>query len=377
MSESQLRRKQTFQNIAWFLDLKNRGLLNMDPPYQRWSVWNTEFKQRFIETLLLGYPSPSVFLFRRVDERGNTLYDLVDGKQRLTSIFEFIEGVFSIRDDSALASMRGKYFQSLEKDHKIAFFDYDLSVEYLPTNNETVINDIFDRLNRNVARLTPQELRHAKYSGDFIKAAEGLATWTWGFAGGSDDEEASNGAIAGVDSQPRLPPILPRVSIQARRQMKDVEIVAALLLYLEEGIKSYTTKDLDKAFSDREEWDDAEQCVEEYRSVIVAIVSIITPPAGSFLLQSRLRNQADFYSFFAAVAALRRESRLPDSAECAARLKPFLEMVDSQEHSAYPKYVGKYYDAARSASNDLGSRSARVKIVKSVLLNEIPAENGT
>jgi hypothetical protein len=188
MAESQLRRKQTFQSIAWFLDLKNRDHLNMEPPYQRWSVWNLDYKQAFIETLLLAFPSPAIFLFRRVDEVGKTLYDVVDGKQRLLAIFEFIANIFPLKDNSPLRSLAGKYFESLDKDVKIAFFDYDLSVEYLPTNNETVIDDVFDRLNRNMARLTAQELRHAKYSGDFVKATEKLANWTWGLVGIPDDD---------------------------------------------------------------------------------------------------------------------------------------------------------------------------------------------
>ncbi|MGC1274556.1 MAG: DUF262 domain-containing protein [Planctomycetaceae bacterium] len=367
MPETVLRRKQTYQNIAWFLDLKNRGLLEMDPPYQRWSVWNLDYKQRFVETLLLAYPSPAIFLFRRVDETGKTLYEVVDGKQRLLAIFEFLDNEFAVKEDSPLVSQRGKYFQGLDKAEKISFFDYDLSVEYLPTNNETVINDIFDRLNRNTAKLTAQELRHAKYNGDFITAAERLANWTWGFGTPAEDNTDDGSSTPKV---PRLPADMPRMGTQSRRQMKDVEIVSTLLLYLEEGVRGYSSKDVDKAFSDREEWEREEEIVEEYRQVIGSLSDLAHHPDGRFMLQSRIRNQADFYSFFAVVADLLREKQKPQDDELLRRLAGFLDKVERAGDAAPPPYVLRYYDAARSASNDVGPRTTRIRIMKKVLLGQ-------
>src|SRR5439155_22516398 len=80
------KRRQNFQNTAWFHDIYKRELLDMQPPYQRRSVWNDQFKQSFIETILLDYPAPAIFLFSRIDASGLTKYELVDGKQRLTSV---------------------------------------------------------------------------------------------------------------------------------------------------------------------------------------------------------------------------------------------------------------------------------------------------
>jgi uncharacterized protein with ParB-like and HNH nuclease domain len=88
------RRKQTLETIAWFFDQKKRKNLNLNPPYQRWSVWNQTYRESFIDTILLGYPSPAIFLYRDVEETGKTRYDVVDGKQRFTAIFDFIEGVY-------------------------------------------------------------------------------------------------------------------------------------------------------------------------------------------------------------------------------------------------------------------------------------------
>ena len=64
--QERLERRQSLQTIAWFNDLYKRDLLNLDPPYQRRSVWNITFRQYFIETVLLHYPAPAIFLYEDI-----------------------------------------------------------------------------------------------------------------------------------------------------------------------------------------------------------------------------------------------------------------------------------------------------------------------
>ena len=240
----------------------------------------------------MDYPAPAIFLFTSIAESGATTYQLVDGEQRLETIFRFVEGKFPVGDRSPLERLRGKYFEGLEKEQKIAFFEYDFSVEYLPTNDEQIINGMFDRLNRNMVKLTAQELRHARFSGRFITQAETLQEW--------------------MDS--KLVKHFPWIRESSRRQMKDVEVVATLLLFLEEGVKGYSTLALDKAVSDRdEEWDRETEVVDEFRTIISQLSKLIHHPQGQVLTQSRLRNQADFYSLFGAFSELTREGSLRDS----------------------------------------------------------------
>jgi hypothetical protein len=95
-----------------------------------------------------------------------------------------------------------------------------------------------------VAKLTPHELRHARFDGPFIVTAEKLAAWLG-----------------------RELPDFPRITQSSRNQMKDVEFVANLLLLLEEGPKGYAVVDLDQAFSDRDQsWDNQEEYEERFRS---------------------------------------------------------------------------------------------------------------
>ena len=238
-----MNRKQNFQPIAWFWDLHQRSRLDMDPPYQRRSVWNQAFKDYFIDTILLSYPAPAIFLYEEITPEGIASYHVVDGKQRLTAIFDFVSSGFPVSDKCERSDLRGKYFKELDDATKRDFWLYQFSVEYLPTAQETIINNIFDRINRNTARLTAQELRHAQYGGEFITSAEDLADWMFS----------------------QFPPYFPNITSRSKKQMKDVEFVAHILLLLESGPKGYSTAQLDQAFSDRDtEWSQREDVVERF-----------------------------------------------------------------------------------------------------------------
>jgi uncharacterized protein with ParB-like and HNH nuclease domain len=87
-------RRQNFQTISWFNDLNKRQLLELEPPYQRRSVWNQAYKNDFIDTVLRQFPAPAIFLFEEISAEGTSKYYVVDGKQRLTAIFESLPAYF-------------------------------------------------------------------------------------------------------------------------------------------------------------------------------------------------------------------------------------------------------------------------------------------
>lgn len=339
-------RKPNQQSIAWFYDLYTRGLLNLDPPYQRRSVWNQAFKDYFIDTILLQYPAPSIFLFEEISPDGRARYHVVDGKQRLTTIFSFIANEFPVSEVAERSQLRGQFFKSLEDNTKREFWTYQFSVEYLPTDDESIINNIFDRINRNTSRLTAQELRHAKFGGLFITTAEELAEWL--------ATQLSQG--------------FPNITPRSRSQMKDVEFVAHLLLLLELGPRGYSTLQLDQAFADRDsEWEGKGEVVEKFQKAIGLLKTLISSPAGQGLDRTRLRNQADFYSLFGAIAELSESGSLPDLSKWGTRLKRFIDTVEDDERRASNREAKQYYEAARSASNDAGPRKERISILKTVL----------
>lgn len=340
-------RRQNFQTISWFWDLKRRDLLDLDPPYQRRSVWNQAYKDNFIDTILLQYPAPAIFLYEEVSAEGTSKYHVVDGKQRLTAVFEFAEGRFAVAEESAVSHLRGRYFVQLSEDDKTAFWTYQFSVEYLPTNEETIVNNIFERINKNTAKLTRQELRHARLGGSFISLAEEMAEYM----------------------ERTLPEGFPRLESQSRKQMKDVELVANLLLYYEDGVRGYSQDELDQAFSERDsDWERKNEARERFIRAIDCLTRLVQMPETNPLFRTRLRNQADFYSLFTATAELLQRGTEPCNEPVAAtRLAAFLATVDDEERREQDKRAADYLVAARSNSNDTGPRKARTQILSEIL----------
>lgn len=340
-------RRHNFQTVSWFYDLASRGLLDLNPPYQRRSVWNQDFKDYFVDTVLLNYPAPAIFLYEDISADGRSLYHVVDGKQRLTTLLEFIRGEFPVSERTSNRNARGMYFASLDDNTKKQIWSYQFLVEYIPTDDEEMINAIFDRINRNVAKLTPQELRHARLDGDFIRTTEDQSEWM-------------------AES---LPPNFPRFVAQSKKQMKDVEFVALLLLLIEDGIKGYSQDALDEAFTSRDSaWDNKHQTIKSFQEAISFIEKVLRSrgdPKG--LASSRLRNQADFYSLFGAIHELLQEGRLVPEDVAGDRLAQFLQLVDDEEARSADAELTAYFDAARSASNDKGPRERRIAFMKNLL----------
>ena len=240
-----------FQTISWFWDLYNRELLDLDPPYQRRSVWNQDYKDYFIDTVLNGYPAPAIFIYQEITPEGVSKVSIVDGKQRLSTLFQFANNEFPVYEEATIQRFRSKYFKDLDTTDKQNFWKYQSAIEYLPSSDEQVIGNIFDRINRNVSKLTPQELRHARFSGLFITVAEELTTWMFNYLA----KKSKN---------------FPNLNATSKKQMKDVEIVAQLLLFLEEGAKSYSADYLDRAFTDRDsEWEEKDEIESEFRNIAI------------------------------------------------------------------------------------------------------------
>lgn len=141
--------------------------LILEPSFQREYVWNQPKKQQLIDSILLGIPIPTFYF--SIDKNGNLL--VVDGKQRINSILEFLKGELSLPSSYRFLCLNKDskdevYFKELESRVKRKFEDYPLTC-YLV--DSSVIprfqNEIFMRVNRGGERLTIQEIRNASNVG--------------------------------------------------------------------------------------------------------------------------------------------------------------------------------------------------------------------
>ena len=177
MADESLRRVErvvTTYDVTWLLDLDKNGQLDLDPSYQRKSVWTTRDRRFFLDTVFRNYPSPAIFLHKTIDDiTGRTTYHVVDGKQRISSILLFVQSKFALSNDFGDLRFNGKRWRDFtDPSIRRLLWNYRITIEELDDASVPDINDVFSRLNKNASKLTAQELRHARYDGWLIRFLE-------------------------------------------------------------------------------------------------------------------------------------------------------------------------------------------------------------
>ena len=124
------------------------GRLIPDAYFQRNLVWRDIHKIDFIKTILLGLPFPQIFISKgKIDvEKMQSVSCIVDGQQRTNAIIDFVDNKFSVD---------GRTFSSLSGDDKSEFLKYEIPVIELDLeNNDPIVQEIFQRINRTSNSLT-------------------------------------------------------------------------------------------------------------------------------------------------------------------------------------------------------------------------------
>lgn len=151
---------------------KTPPMLNLAPDFQRGLVWNPKQKSELIESILMGIPLPLIYV--KEDEKG--VYIIVDGKQRLNTLFSFINNEFALGKLTILKDKNGCRFEDLSplEQNKIEDCSLTLHVIKAPTSDRVTF-DLFDRVNRGGTRLNNQEMRNALYQGNATRLINRLA----------------------------------------------------------------------------------------------------------------------------------------------------------------------------------------------------------
>ena len=170
-----------FEISSWGADLSFRELINrydddelVKPELQRNYVWDRSEASRFIDSILLGLPVPSIFLAKTKEEK----LLIIDGYQRLMTVRDYVKGTFSkdknpfklARTEKIHERWRGKLFTELSGDeqrrirnttiHAIIF------MQQQPRRGDTSLYQIFERINSSGRTLLPQEIRNCVYQGE-------------------------------------------------------------------------------------------------------------------------------------------------------------------------------------------------------------------
>lgn len=149
------------------------------PQFQRGFVWSRRQADRFIESLLLGLPVPGFFFAQDAADPGRQL--VLDGQQRLMTLTWFYKGLFQGREFSlryVQEEFKGRTYDSLETADRRRLDNTAIHATVVrqnqPSDDQSSIYFIFERINSGGTSLVPQEIRSALYHGPFDSLLAGL-----------------------------------------------------------------------------------------------------------------------------------------------------------------------------------------------------------
>lgn len=135
----------------------------LDSEFQRGAVWKRSQQSELIESVLMGLPLPFMYFYE--DKNANLI--VVDGRQRLTAFFKYMDDEYTLSDLEILSKLKGKKFSQLEPILQSKLEDFQLMIQIIkPPTPDKVKFQIFDRVNRGGTPLNNQEMRNALYQGN-------------------------------------------------------------------------------------------------------------------------------------------------------------------------------------------------------------------
>ena len=171
--------------LAWRKD----NSLTINHEYQRGEVWGKDQKKLFIDSILRGYPTPLIYLHEKKTTRTmsgkpitNYNYEIIDGQQRIKTLYQYVEGAFDLFDPNndqetrfpnfmkqKKCSWAGKYFNDLSDEDEKAILETEIPTVIITSEDDNEVRDLFIRLQAGLP-LNAQEKRDAWPGGftDFI-----------------------------------------------------------------------------------------------------------------------------------------------------------------------------------------------------------------
>ncbi|OUP26189.1 DUF262 domain-containing protein [Faecalibacterium sp. An192] len=166
--------RQTWSIFEIYQKIRDKKLI-LDPDYQRRAIWNVDKQTAFIESLYMEIMIPPIYVVEipGKDILEETKYEVVDGKQRLTAIWEFIKGTLCLKERNLeyyADIFGGKTFpeiREIETEKTSEMLSSILDIYVITANSpEFTKYDIFARLNRGAEKLKVNEIRRAIYKSE-------------------------------------------------------------------------------------------------------------------------------------------------------------------------------------------------------------------
>jgi hypothetical protein len=152
--------KTTSTQLPIFSIKQRKEKIDPKPAFQRNAVWPLEKKQLLIDSLLRGYDIPKIYL-RMLNNNEKYESEVVDGQQRLRTIWEFLENSFPLGRESIdfeeMDDLDGKYYEDLSSAQKDLILSFSLSISEIRDASESQVRELFLRLQEGVSLLPPEK----------------------------------------------------------------------------------------------------------------------------------------------------------------------------------------------------------------------------
>jgi len=130
------------------------------PDWQRQKIWGRDKKQKLIDTILRGWKLPKFYFFKIAEDQ----YEVVDGQQRLTAIFEFCSNVLPLGKQSS-EEFGGELYKNLPIGTSEAFDDFKIEYDEIEDASEEELKEFFQRLQEGLPTTSSERLNsvHSKF----------------------------------------------------------------------------------------------------------------------------------------------------------------------------------------------------------------------
>lgn len=330
-----MRTTATNRKLRQLLTGIKNGTLIPRPEFQRRLVWTNKHKLALLETVLLHYPFPEIYLAAgEVDtDSGEGTEMLVDGQQRITTLYQYFTA-----SDALRLSKEVPPYSDLTNDQKLEFLDYEVVVRDLGSIGIKEIKEIFQRINSTNYALNAMEISNARFEGALKSFAEKLAQHPF------FEKHAF-------------------FTTTELRRMLDLRYLLTIVITM---MSSYFNRDDEmelylQNFND--EFDDAES-IGNRLSRVLDFIDLCEFPD-----KCRVWKKSDMFTLVIELdRQINRHKRELDVNTVKANLMPFYDLIDRIEEIVDPDpLLGQYHKASLQATNDRANRVRRGELIRMIL----------
>lgn len=314
--------------------IKN-GTLIPRPEFQRRLVWSSKHKNAFVRTVIEGFPFPEIYIAAgEVDEEtGEGKEILVDGQQRITTLFQYFTGILKLEKNIPT-------YQELET--KSDFLEYDVVVRDLGNMSIHEIKQIFLRINSTNYALNPMEINNARFDGAIKQFADKVA---------ENEFFEKNKVFTSTDI----------------KRMGDTRFTLSIIITL---ISNYFNRDkeLESYLDHYNDEFPHEQVLEKQLQKVFNVIDNL-----DFDLKHRVWKKADLFTLIVELHKITFKEEMSLNLEkVKVRLHQFYKKVDefNPEYPSNETEVIKYVEASRSGTNDRTFRIERGKIIRELIIGK-------